>query len=80
MKLSTGLMYLMLAALQCLFIPVARSQQDTTIKTVFIPEKIDLASFLIVAVTDTAFKIEDMGRLMGKDYGELYKYCAQHNL
>ncbi|OQP50182.1 hypothetical protein A4D02_27515 [Niastella koreensis] len=77
MKLCIGLLYLLLGTTINI---AAQTNQDTTQKKVFIPEKTGLASFLIIAITDTANTTEDFGRLFNKDYGELFLYSNQHAL
>jgi effector-binding domain-containing protein len=92
MKLLLGLMYILLGAFRFYAIPVDSdlmspeqervnsTEQDTTKKMIYIPEKVTLNSFKVLTVADTAFKTEDIGRLLNKDYQELFSYIDRRKL
>ncbi|OQP63773.1 hypothetical protein A3860_22800 [Niastella vici] len=82
MKLLLGLMFMLLGVSRFYAIPVKDNYMSTyqdSAKT-FIPEKTSLSSFNVLTVADTAFKVEDIGRLLGKGYGELFTYIDKHKL
>lgn len=92
MKLLLGLMYVLLGVSRFSSIPVESDliltepatlsgiEQDTNQKLTYIPEMVTLPSFKVLTIKDTAFKTEDIGRLMNKSYAELFAYIDRHQL
>jgi effector-binding domain-containing protein len=53
---------------------------DTVKKPVFTLEERTITPFTVLAIRDTANTMTDIGRVLGRDYGQLYTFIKQKNL
>ena len=59
---------------------IKNNLRDTTVKPSFSLEKINLLPIQALTIADTATSASDIGPLLGKCYGELFRFINQQQL